>query len=370
MMNQSNSKSVNSEEDSIDLILILKKLWLSRRRIVIICLIFCLIGVLIAISTPVKYTAHTSFIPQLNQKKSSSSGLMGLASLAGVDLSSMDGGSSELSPLIYPKLAQSITFNLSLLEEEIIWEDNLILRLDSCLQKKSAGFTLGSLIGIIKKYTIGLPALLFSRSEPEGKSDVNNSLITLSEQQKSWVKYLQENVAVELNEKEGYLSIIVTDSDPYFATRLTLLVADKLQKEIIAKRLEKAKDNLTFVQGQYELKNVEFERLQNKLAIFKDRNQNISTAQFMSNLQRLESEYTISLNVVQELASQVEQTKIQVNKDTPIFTVIEPVTVPSERTAPKRGMIVVIWTFLGFVLSAGYALSKDLVKDLIASIAN
>ena len=90
----------------------------------------------------------------------------------------------------------------------------------------------------------------------------------------------------------------------------------------------------------------------------------------MSNLQRLEADYSIALNVVQELASQLEQAKIQVNRDTPIFTVIEPVVVPTERSAPKRVLIVLIWLFLGLVLSAGYVLAKEPLKELLSKITS
>ena len=75
-------------------------------------------------------------------------------------------------------------------------------------------------------------------------------------------------------------------------------------------------------------------------------------------------------SVFQELAGQVEQAKIQVNKDTPIFTIIEPVSVPLERTKPKRILIVVIWTFLGGVLAVGWALLKSPAKEIIKEISS
>ena len=72
--------------------------------------------------------------------------------------------------------------------------------------------------------------------------------------------------------------------------------------------------------------------------------------------------------MAEQLASSVEQAKLQVNKDTPVFTVIEPVTVPFERSAPKRSLIVVIWTFLGLVLSTGYVLVREPAAEILQSI--
>jgi LPS O-antigen subunit length determinant protein (WzzB/FepE family) len=68
------------------------------------------------------------------------------------------------------------------------------------------------------------------------------------------------------------------------------------------------------------------------------------------------------------LASQVEQAKLQVNKDTPVFTTIKPVTIPYEKSAPKRALIVITFLFLGFVLSTGYVLVKTPAIEIIKSI--
>ena len=70
---------------------------------------------------------------------------------------------------------------------------------------------------------------------------------------------------------------------------------------------------------------------------------------FQNKLSRIESEVNISASIVQQLASQVEQAKLQVNKDTPVFTTIQPVTIPFERSAPKRSLIVIVFGFLGLV---------------------
>ena len=76
----------------------------------------------------------------------------------------------------------------------------------------------------------------------------------------------------------------------------------------------------------------------------------------------------ISASIVQQLASQVEQAKLQVNKDTPVFTTIKPVTIPFEKSAPKRSLIVIIFVLLGFILTSGYVLIKEPAIEIIKSI--
>ena len=64
----------------------------------------------------------------------------------------------------------------------------------------------------------------------------------------------------------------------------------------------------------------------------------------------------------------MEQAKLQVNKDTPVFTTIKPVTVPFERSAPKRSQIVIVFGFLGLFFSCGYVLLKEPAIEIIKSI--
>ena len=366
MINNPDNSLNSTEEDSIDIIQLIKNLWAGRRQIIKITLSFTAVGILIALLSTSIYTAKTTFIPQLGNQESSSSGLKGLASLAGINIGETGSQNNEISPLIYPMLAESVSFNLSLLDKTIIEKDSVSIGLDTFYLDQKKGFSLSKVFSGIKKYTIGLPSLLFSGFQD--KNTENIGLIALNEDQILLIEQLQENIEVLLNNEEGYVTISANDPNPIIAASLTRLVTENLQTKIIEMRLEKANDNLNFIREQYQLQYLSFTSLQNRLAAFKDSNQNIATARFMSKLQRLEAEYSISFGVVQELASQVEQAEIQVNKDTPIFTVIEEIIVPSAPSEPKRAQIVLIWLFLGLIISSGYLLLKQPLRDIISKI--
>ena len=368
MINNPDNSINSTEEDSIDIIQLIKNLWLGRRQIIKITLSFTAVGILIALLSTSIYTAKTTFIPQLGNQESSSSGLKGLASLAGINIGETGSGNNEISPLIYPMLAKSVSFNLSLLDKTIIEKDSVSISLDTFYLDQKKGFSLSNVFSGIKKYTIGLPSLLFSSSQDKNTESKNIGLIALNGDQNSLIRQLQKNVDVLLNDKDGYVTISANDPNPIIAASLTRLVTENLQAKIIEMRLEKANDNLNFIREEYQLQYLSFTSLQNRLAAFKDSNQNIATARFMSKLQRLEAEYSISFGVVQELASQVEQAEIQVNKDTPIFTVIEEIIVPSGPSEPKRAQIVLIWLFLGLIISSGYLLAKQPLRDIISKI--
>ena len=65
-----------------------------------------------------------------------------------------------------------------------------------------------------------------------------------------------------------------------------------------------------------------------------------------------------------ELAKQLENQKIKLQEDTPAFIDIEPVSIPLEKSKPKRGMIIAIWGFLGVVVGIGIIFGRDFIKSI------
>ena len=346
-----------SQEDSIDVIALLTTLWQSRKFIVKTILVFLILGVLISLLSPVKYSASTVFVPQLGSEVKAPSGLSSLASLAGINLSSGNQG-GDISPLLYPNLSSNIPFKLALLSAPITEDTSDTLDVQFYLLSQKSGI---NILSTIKKYTIGLPGLLFSSDTNTSSSQ--SSLISLTEEEEELVEMLSEKYTVSVNEKEGYVAVSALDKNPVIAAELVRIITANLQDEIIQKRLEKVQNNLDFTQNQYNQKKLEFEKIQDRLARFKDRNQNISSSLFLNELERIQAEYSIALNVVTELATQVESAKLRVNKDTPIFSVIDPVTVPTQKEYPKRINIVVLFLFFGFVIASTYILVKQPLKS-------
>ena len=355
-----------SEEDSIDIIALLKTLWIGKKLIVRTTILFFVIGCIVALLSPVVYTAQTTFIPQVSEDQMSTSkgGLGSLASLAGINLNQGSSTSdSYLSPLLYSKIANSDEFSLKLIDEELISlnGDKFTIK-EYLLSDTNSSF---SLIGFIKKYTIGL----FTKNDNELKStETVNGYNFISREEFELVKSFKEKFSIVLNEKEGYIEVIASDKDAFISTQLVKIVTKNLQSRIIELRTNKIKERLEYSKNQYELKQIEFNILQNNVADFKDSNKNISTARFMSELQKLESEYQLQQNILMTLASEFNNNKIKLNKDTPIFSVIDEVSVPNERSEPKRSLIALIYLFLGVVLSTGYLLAKEPLTEIIKNI--
>lgn len=356
-------KDINNDglvDDSIEIIAFLKELWSGRTTILIITLSFFLIGLFVAVFSVNQYTSSTTIVP-IGQGKSSSAGLGGLASLAGINI----GGSltnAEISPELYPQIVNSIPFQLELLNTKLKLTDldTLVTYRDYYLEIHNPG-----LLASIKKYTIGLPALIISslKSDPENISIITknkNQIIEVSKEEYDLIKLLEKQIKLEVNAKEGFISIDVTMPEAEASAQMTLRAQEILQKYAIEFKTQKSIEELDFTESRFLEKEKDFNAKKIKLALFQDRNNSINTALARTKLLELQSEYNLSFTIYSELAKQIESQRLQVKKDTPIFTILKPVTIPNVKSDPKRILIIIIFLFLGLIFGLGFVKGKNL----------
>ena len=365
------SQQTHSEaEDQIDIIALIFKVWAGRKFVIKSAVIASVIGVLVAISTPNTYTASSMFTPNSSVSSSEgSSGLKGLASLAGINIGSSMEGAKEISPMLYGKILESYTFKKELLEAPLKNLKNVTSLRD--FFKNEASST--SFLGTVKGYTIGLPSKIigwFKSESKEASLQFVEGLNTLTEEEVGYFKTIDAMLTLNINDKEGYLEITATSKLPQLAAQLVKNGENILQNQIIAIKTKSSLELLAYLEEQYILKNNLLIEAQDNLASFKDRNLNISRSSFSNAQTRLETALQIETSVFQNVATQLEQVKLQVAKDTPVFSFLKPVVVPIEKSAPKRSLIVIIWLFLGVVVSIGYLLAKEPLLDMIKQIKN
>jgi len=359
------SKHLNAiEEDTIDIIAILKEFWVARKTILKITLVFTLLGLFVAIFTKNEFTASTTFVP-VNQGESVKGSLGGLASLAGINLGSGTSG-AEISPELYPQIVSSIPFQLALLNTPLTIEGQQepVTYKDYYENVYSPGF-----LAHLKKYTLGLPGVLLSLLKPVVKetekknNPQENELIHISFTDNELIEQLANQINLEVNSKEGFVSISVTLPEARASAQLALKAQQLLQDYALQFKTQKSIEQLDYIKDRYAEKQKEFNTIKIALARFQDQNSGINTALGRTKLLQLQADYDLVFSVYSELAKQLETQQLQVKKDTPLFTVLKPVTVPIEKSAPKRGIILMVYLFLGLVLGSGYVFGKRYVTD-------
>jgi uncharacterized protein involved in exopolysaccharide biosynthesis len=352
-------QSQQSEDDEIDLMALAKTTWTGRKIILRAVIVCAILGVVIALLSPKEYTASTTLVPQLSSGSSRSGGLSSLAAMAGFNLN-LNQSTSELSPMIYPQIVQSVPFQLELMKTPFTFPG---VEKPVSLFEYYTEYSKPGALSLIKKYTIGLPFVILKaiRGEPEEDSITINEpseTIQLTSQQEGVRKVIAGKVSLEPNDREGYIVLTTNFSDPYLAAQVARKAQQLLQKSITEFKIEKAQAELDFIKGRLEEKKQEFENAQAALAAFRDRNKNVTSAMARTEEERLQNEYQLAFDVYSSLAQQYEQAQIKVKEDTPVFSVIKPVTVPLERSKPNRKMIVIIWVFLGGLAGVGLVFAK------------
>ena len=69
---------------------------------------------------------------------------------------------------------------------------------------------------------------------------------------------------------------------------------------------------------------------------------------------------TLTFNVYNTLAQKLEQDKLRVQEQTPVYTIIQPATVPLKAASPKKPLILIGFVFLAIFSGIGYLFIKDL----------
>jgi capsular polysaccharide biosynthesis protein len=360
------------EEEGLDILALVKSLWDGKKTIIICTCIFIALGLLAAITMKRTYTVSSTLVPQVNSRSNAS--LSSLASLAGFDLGTTAMAGSDLSPLIYPQIVNSVPFRLELMYTPLHYQQAPEPISMYTYQKE---YVKPTVIGTILKYTIGLPGVILGalrKEKPEvtfpageGTEDAPKP-ITVTKEEEAILKILSQNVSLAVDKKEGYLTLSVTGSEPVQTAELALKAQQLLQSEITRFRTKKAQDQLDYIQARFNEIKAEAESYQSALATVKDRAKNMPNSRSMLEQERLQAKYNVASSVYLEMAKQLEQAKMQVKQDTPNITIIQPVTVPRQ-PSNSRMRTLIIWTFLGFVLGCGIVLGKEYlpkVKEMFA----
>ena len=328
----------NSQNDEIDLLPILKKVWTNWRFVVRFSVFFAFIGVVVGLLSPVVYTSSSTFILSSGIDDKTSS-IDGVASLVGINLGGIT-SDSQIPAIMYPTVVESVEFKRQLLEEYI--DQDKTLKLKSFL---------------IDYHDVSLDDFTTKNNE-----------FFVSEGDDNLFKILKKIIKISVNEKDGFVSISANMPTSEYAAITCINARKILQTIVINTKIKSAKENLNFTQEQLNLKKIEFDEIQDRIAYFEDSNLNIINSKYKNELSKLRAEFQIINSVYTELSKRLEQSKLQVNQDTPVFSIVKEASMPVLRSSPKRILMVLIFGVLGLLISVFYLICKKPLTQVIKEI--
>ena len=175
---------------------------------------------------------------------------------------------------------------------------------------------------------------------------------------------LSKRILVTIDKKTGVTTLEVTMQDPLISASLTDTVMHCLQNYITDYRTNKARHDLAFTEKLYKEAKADYEEAQKKYATFADANQNIILLSYRAEQERLKNEMELAYTVYTQVSGQLQMARAKVQEITPVYTVVQPATVPLRAAKPNKIMILIGFVFLAGVGCVGWILFvKDLFKE-------
>ncbi|MCK8492295.1 Wzz/FepE/Etk N-terminal domain-containing protein [Spirosoma sp. RP8] len=340
MSTTENRREVSFEDDRIEIRLsdILKFLRASRRWILWGASIGFVIGTLYAFSKPNIYTSQVTVMPEIQAKGAANLGGLGsLAGLAGIDIGSAQGsGMDAIRPDIYPDVLKSIPFALHILDQKVYSD---FLRRDTSLR---------TLFEEQDKKSLITKLLSSKNSQEENSSTVHKKglkALQLTKRQEADVKAVHNAVSSVYDKKTGIITVSAKLSDPIAAADVARLSLEYLTNYITSYRTEKARNQVQFLTRQVNEARRRYQETELALSIYKDRNRGVFLNTAKIEEQRLQGDFLLAQSVYNDLSKQLEQAKIKVSEESPIFKTLEPASIPLRKSGPNRAAIL-----LGFII--------------------
>lgn len=369
---------VYEDGDQIKVSDLLDIIWAGKFKIVIITFILFGVAIFHYVTAPEEYEANSRFLPERQVQQFQMDRMFAFGELA--RSLNIGGGQQDgsLPSYFYPDIIASIDFQTELLNREVdLYNDGRTITLFEYFTNVYEQPFRARVYSAIKRNTIGLPmrffqfiANIFKREEEPRENirvratetvDANSPSIAqhavhqdryfiISPQFETASQAIINRILVNY----GTLTIEVTTTmpDPMAAVQINAYVADMLQDYLIDYRIEKARDNLLYIEALYEEAEERYENTSQNLAIYEDTNKGNTSAVADLDRERLRERKNLAYSLYTSVASRLEEARTRLKEDTPIFTTFEDPLFP---TNPTGGNIMIlpasifIGLFLGII---------------------
>lgn len=298
--------SSDENNDEVKLREIVSVIWQSKSKIAITTIIFALMSVILSLQLPNLYLSEAKLLPNSQQRSSSALSSIagqfgGLASLAGIQL-----GAGELDKTGYAlQLLKSREFIF-----EFINENNLKPHLFAVEKWDNEAQELIYDDGIYRVDN-GTWVLKDNKTDSGEPSDLD-----------AYDKFLKKHLAVAQDNDSGVVTISVKHYSPVLAKKLVDLLIDNLNETVKEQDMREAERSINFL--ELELENTD----------------NVGTQSMFYQL--IEQQYqTLMLTKV---------------RNDYVLKTIDKAVVPEKKVAPKRALICMLGTILGFILITVFVL--------------
>lgn len=355
------------QDEEINLLDLVKTIWVGRKTILIATAIFGFIGLFYYLFGPSEYESDAVLIHE-NQQGASQQ-LQVLQNLTGFGGGGGRNLTGEVIPSgMYPDIVQSAEFQLRVISREVEFEEaGITTTLQDYFENHYNPPVTEKTGTFLYNYTIGLPFTLYrgvkwvfsSRDEviPEVVEE-DARFLKLNRLQRRGVSEMRKRITIEMS--GGLITVKTMLPDSKAAAEINNYVINLIQEYVIEYRIEKARQDLKFVEEQAAEAKTRYDEAQQNLAEFSDRNVMISTAIARTRQEELMNQRDIRFNVYNSLAQQVEQARIKLQEETPVFNVLQRPSVPNSASGGSK-LLLILSLFLGVFCGIVWIFGRNVV---------
>ena len=355
-------------EDEVSLLDILLVLARHKTLIVRTVLVFALLGVTYAILAPEEFTSDTKVVREAQTEGGSlPSGVGALGGLAGGAISGILGGaSSGLTPQAFPDVLQSREVRLAVVRDTFRFPDaERPMTYVDYVNRPPGAFSRLLDYTLLLPWTLkdALGSAISGPPAPAGTTEAGKPMIP-SEEEDEALKSISDMISSSVDEETGLMTISVMAAGPVLASDLAKSFLDHFTTRVREIRTEKVRERLGFVEERFQEAEGELERAEERLAQFLERNQNPTTATLQFRRDRLQRQVSFKEQLYSELQSQLTQTRLDLQRRQPVVTVVEEPVPPTNRSSPKRTLIVFLSFVLGGIIGVVGAFFKSFFENM------
>lgn len=369
---------LQSYDIEIDLMGKARDLWQGRGIILLFIIVFASIAYFHSNFGPTEYISTTSLIQESEGASVRDFGSSFLQSLTGLNISSSSDanmsavatGRAPLPVSLYPVIVSSTEFQKELIYTELEFStlDTTLTLFDYYHDHREPALR-DQVYTVLQNMTIYLPAtvLLWTKTllrktknaifslwqddavvqtnqEEEVEIIEDERLLSVTPDEKTVIDWMV--LRVSLTSSGGIMQITTTLPDPKAAALVNVELVQHIQDYITDYRVKKARQNLEETLERFELARERYQEAQYDLAEFRDQNINLSTNAAQIEESRLSNEASLRFNIYNSIAQEVEQARMVLQQQIPVFNPLEKPNVPS---SPSTGTSPLMMLFAGLI---------------------
>lgn len=284
---------------------------------------------------PLEYETIVSvYVDQVSNN--TAAGIGGVSNMLGVNISGLGSTTSNLmGPDMYQDIVKSRAFLNEIVSSKI--PINRTNRKFSTLEK----LLTGNNIDLLKSKKQDTSSLIKSEITPELiLSNELPPIVEINGSRANSMGLISNKISIDV--EEGLCILKVKMNDPFLSAVVSRLVLEKLIEYVTFYKTNKLRNNLNYLQERLYESEIKYKNAQSNLSSFKDRNIGSIFQSSIASEQVLSNDVTSTFAIYNQLKGQIEQANLELKKETPLFAVLEPITVPS---APSNPIVINLFVY-------------------------